>query len=76
MADDFLTVPEVADRLRVQRMTVYRWIEDGKLPAMQIGKHYRIKASDLDALLESALVQRSREDPWGEDPPSNPSVAE
>jgi excisionase family DNA binding protein len=75
MVDDvFLTVPEVAKRLRVTPMTVYRWIEDGKLSAVQIAKHYRIRTSDLEGMLESSRVGAERPDPWGADPPSIPSV--
>jgi excisionase family DNA binding protein len=74
--ESFLTVPEVAERLRMTTMTIYRWIEDGKLPAVQIGKHYRIKSSDLDAVLESSVVGTVREDPWGSEVPSRSSVEE
>jgi excisionase family DNA binding protein len=76
VADDFLTVPEVAERLRVTAMTIYRWIEDGKLPAVQVAKHYRIRVSDLDAMLESSRVGADRADPWSGVPPSTPTVAE
>lgn len=76
MADDLLTVPEVAQQLRVTTMTVYRWIDDGKLPAMQVGKHYRIRAIDLDAMLENSRVGNGRGDPWSAVLPSGPSVAE
>lgn len=74
--EDFLTVPEVAKRLRVTAMTVYRWIEDGRLPAVQIAKHYRIRSDALDAMLDSARVGADRDDPWGVEPPSRPSVTE
>ena len=33
-----LRVKEVADRLRVHPATVYRWIADGRLPAVRYGK--------------------------------------
>jgi excisionase family DNA binding protein len=74
--DDFLTVPEVAERLRMTAMTIYRWIDDGKLPAVQIGKHYRIRASDLDAVLDSSRVSVSRGDPWSAELPTTSSVQE
>jgi excisionase family DNA binding protein len=70
--DDFLTVPEVAERLRVRTMTIYRWIDAGRLPALQVGKHYRIRASDLEDLLDNARVQSARADPWGPDPAPQP----
>ncbi len=76
MSDDFLTVPEVAARLRVTAMTIYRWIEDGRLPAMQIGKHYRIRSGDLDEMLDSSRVGLDRADPWGAEPPRDPDVQE
>jgi excisionase family DNA binding protein len=76
--DDYLTVPEVAERLRVRTMTVYRWIEGGKLPATQVGKrsHYRIRAGDLEQMLEKSQVRTQRDDPWATEPPSRAMVEE
>jgi excisionase family DNA binding protein len=47
----FVTVAEVADRLRVSTMTVYRLIQSGELPAGRIGKSYRLREADVDAFL-------------------------
>lgn len=38
----FMTVKEVADYLRVSKMTVYRLVQDGSLPAVRFGRNYRI----------------------------------
>ena len=38
-----LTVREVADAMRVSTMTVYRLIHSGALPAIRVGKHFRIR---------------------------------
>jgi excisionase family DNA binding protein len=46
-----LTVAEVADVLRVSNMTVYRLIKAGQLPALRVGKNYRIRSQDLDEFL-------------------------
>jgi excisionase family DNA binding protein len=51
-----LTVREVADNLRVSTMTVYRLIREDKLPAYRVGKHFRIKVSDLEAYLEAGFT--------------------
>ncbi len=49
----FVTVAEVADRLRVSTMTVYRLIQGGDLPAARIGKSYRLREEDIDRFLQS-----------------------
>lgn len=51
-----LTAAEVADQLRVSTMTIYRLIRSGELPAVRVGRNYRVRASDLDAYLESQVV--------------------
>jgi excisionase family DNA binding protein len=51
-----LTVAEVAAVLRVSNMTVYRLIKAGGLPALRVGKNYRIRESDLEAFLSAGLI--------------------
>ena len=53
-----LTVREVADSMRVSTMTVYRLIRSGALPAIRVGKHFRIRARDLDVFLDAQTVGR------------------
>ena len=52
-----LTVAEVAATMRVSNMTVYRLIKKGDLPALRVGKNYRIRESDVDAYLSERSVQ-------------------
>lgn len=51
-----LTVAEVAAGMRVSNMTVYRLIKSGELPAVRVGKGYRIRASELHRFLEERSV--------------------
>ncbi len=53
LGEQLLTVSEVADHMRVSNMTVYRLIKAGELPALQIGKNYRISSEDLSAYLDA-----------------------
>lgn len=46
-----LKVRQVADYLAVSPMTVYRMIRSGELPAMKVGRQYRIDARVLEAFL-------------------------
>lgn len=49
---DLLTVREVAESMRVSTMTVYRLIRAGSLPAIRVGKHFRIRTRDLEHYLD------------------------
>jgi excisionase family DNA binding protein len=50
------TVAEVAARMRVSNMTVYRLIKTGELPAVRIGKNYRIREADVERYLDDRSV--------------------
>jgi excisionase family DNA binding protein len=52
-----LTVSEVANILRVSNMTVYRLVKSGQLPAIKVGKNYRIKESDVSEFLARGMVK-------------------
>ena len=52
-----MTVAEVAEVLRVSTMTVYRLIKAGELPALRVGKNYRIRAGDLETYLATGEVR-------------------
>jgi excisionase family DNA binding protein len=48
----FMTVGEVAAILRVSTMTVYRLINAGQLPAVRIGRSFRVREGELDHYLD------------------------
>lgn len=52
--DRLYTVAEVAAQMRVSNMTVYRLIKAGELPALRVGKNYRIRGRDLIAYLDAS----------------------
>lgn len=49
--ETLLTIAEVANVLRVSKMTIYRLVHDGQIPSMRIGKSLRVPVSALDAYL-------------------------
>jgi excisionase family DNA binding protein len=55
--DEILTVQEVADYLKISRTTVWRWCNDGKLPAFKIGRGWRLHRSSVDELIDQQLEQ-------------------
>ena len=52
----FLTVAEVADMLRVSRMTVYRWVHAGDLPAVRFGRSFRVPQQAVDVFMHNAAL--------------------
>jgi len=50
------TISEVAQILKIHRTYVARLIRSGRLPAIKIGKFYRIRERDLEDFLNRAKV--------------------
>ena len=50
----FLTVAEVAALMRVSKMTVYRLVHNGELPAVRVGRSFRVHAKAVHDLLETS----------------------
>ena len=48
----FATVEEVADLMRVSRTTVYRMIREGELPAVRLGRGYRLREDAVHRYLQ------------------------
>ena len=46
--EQYYSIKEVAVMLKVAYLTVYRWIQSGKLETIKAGKQYRISKSKLD----------------------------
>lgn len=51
LTDDYYTIEETAKMLKVAYLTVYRWIQSGKLNSNKAGKQYRIKKDVLDKFI-------------------------
>jgi excisionase family DNA binding protein len=76
--EEFLTVAEVAETLKLNQQTVRNWIDQGSLPALKVGRRVRIKRSDFERILEQNYSGRpatpaatsgpSAEDFWGGEP--------
>ncbi|GAA3752264.1 helix-turn-helix domain-containing protein [Salinactinospora qingdaonensis] len=53
----FLTVAEVATIMRVSKMTVYRMVHSGALPAIRVGRSYRVPERAVHDYLREAFVE-------------------
>jgi excisionase family DNA binding protein len=52
----FLTVAEVAELMRVSKMTVYRLVHAGELPAIRFGRSYRVPESAVAEALQRPIA--------------------
>ncbi|TFB56674.1 helix-turn-helix domain-containing protein [Cryobacterium tagatosivorans] len=52
----FLTVAEVAAMMRVSKMTVYRLVHSGELPAIRFGRSFRVPESAARAAIERPVA--------------------
>ncbi|HEU5271061.1 MAG TPA: helix-turn-helix domain-containing protein [Jatrophihabitans sp.] len=53
----FLTVAEVAAVMRVSKMTVYRMVHSGELPAVRVGRSFRVPEQAVQAYLKGAFFE-------------------
>ncbi len=53
---ELMTVGELADYLRVTKKTIYRLLEQGKIPATKVGNQWRFEKSSIDAWLQRNSV--------------------
>ncbi len=66
MADEILTVGEVAQLLKVAEKTVYTMAQKGDLPAFKVGGQWRFRRTDLDSWID-ARTRRTATQGEGED---------
>jgi excisionase family DNA binding protein len=53
----FLTVAEVAALMRVSKMTVYRMVHAGELPAVRVGRSFRVPEKAVHDYLRAAFIE-------------------
>lgn len=53
----FLTVAEVAAMMRLSKMTVYRLVHSGELPAVRVGRSFRVPEQAVSDYLRDSFVE-------------------
>lgn len=64
-ATRFMTVAEVAQALRVSKMTVYRLVNSHAIHAVRFGRSYRVPESAVESYIEHAAVEETDLSPDG-----------
>lgn len=60
---EMLTVKDVANYLKLGPTTVYRLLNEGKIPAFKAGKQWRIRLEDLQRYIETQKLLPRRAGP-------------
>ncbi len=53
----WLSTPAAAERLGITPRTLYRFIDEGQLPAYKFGRVIRLKHTDVDSYIDSCRVE-------------------
>jgi excisionase family DNA binding protein len=53
----WMSTQEAARRLGITTRTLYRFVDEGQLPAYKMGRVFRLKQADVDAFIERSRVQ-------------------
>ena len=62
MTDEILTLPEIAQLLKVAEKTVYTMAQKGEIPAFKVRGQWRLKRVDLDEWIERQKAASVRDD--------------
>lgn len=54
---EYYTARELADKLAVNIMTIYRYIGAGKLKAYKLGKEFRIERAEFERFMNKAKIK-------------------
>jgi excisionase family DNA binding protein len=63
VVDEFLTVAEVAELLKLNQQTVRNWIDRGELAAIRVGRRVRIRREELERLLQNRYEPKLKREP-------------
>jgi excisionase family DNA binding protein len=58
---DVMTFEEVMAYLRIPRSSLYKLVQEGKIPAQKVGRHWRFRRRAIDRWLEGAPVKQPRD---------------
>jgi excisionase family DNA binding protein len=54
---EFYTAKEISEKLKLNVMTIYRYINAGKLKAYKIGKEFRVEKEEFEEFLRQMVIK-------------------
>jgi len=62
MEEKFLTTEQVAEILQVHPFTILKFLKDGRLNGIKLGRVYRIKQSDVETFIEERMTNKPKKE--------------
>ncbi len=59
--DKWLTLEQIAEYLQMSVSSIYKMAQTGKIPAYKVGRQWRFKKEEIDALVEKRKVIRRKD---------------
>ncbi len=59
---DYLTIPQLAKMLNMNRSTVHKWVKSGKIQASKVGGTWIIDDPDLAKVLEGKITEKQKQE--------------
>jgi excisionase family DNA binding protein len=56
IANEIMTLEEVAEYLRLTPQTIYKWAQERRIPAAKLGKEWRFRRSVIDRWLDEQML--------------------
>ena len=60
-AERVLTIVELAEYLKIPKSTLYKLVQEGKIPGQKVGRHWRFRRETIDRWLEQGSVENITE---------------
>ena len=60
ITENYVTKAEAATLLNVNRLTIWRWVRDGKLQAEKVGRELLIRRDDLTTMTKSPAGRKPK----------------
>jgi excisionase family DNA binding protein len=61
VAEQWVSVEQVAAHLNVKALTIYKWLERKQMPAHKVGRLWRFRISEVDSWVKSGSAAESKE---------------
>ena len=61
MASEFMTIKDVSGYLKIKEQTVYRLVQQGKIPGLKLGGQWKVKRGHLDRMFDEILTEKLKD---------------